>query len=80
MALTLDDKWDELRGSHVLCCLTLDSDYDYCYQVKWCFAHDKKHKIYQTTAYDTAQEALDAAYKQITRSMPWEDYTAGEGK
>jgi hypothetical protein len=80
MALTLDDKWDELRNSGVLCCLHLESDYDYVYEVVWCYARGKKHSFHRTVAFDTAQEALDEAYNKIIQSQRWKDCMAKKAR
>jgi hypothetical protein len=72
--LRLDKKWNELRNSGIICCLELTSDYYYCYEVRWAFDSTRKHKFYQTRAFDTAQQALDSAYKRITATKRWKEY------
>lgn len=51
---------NKARESHRFCCLELNSDYDYCWEIKWVYASDKKHKEHRTTCHNTLLEvALD---------------------
>ena len=52
------DIFYKARESHRFCCLSIYSDYDYCWEIRWVFANDKKHKTHRTHCHDTLEEAL----------------------
>lgn len=57
--------YKELRESDKVCCLTICSDYDYCYEVKWSYPEKDGHKKYRTACHDDLLSAMLEAQKKI---------------
>ena len=59
--------FNEARESHRFCCLSIYSDYDYCWEIKWVLADNGKHIQRRTQCHDTLWEAI-RDFQQLTKN------------
>jgi len=53
---------EDSEGNHLLCCLEIYSDYDFCWEVRWSYAelsiHNDGHKTHSSGCFDEFPEAI----------------------